>query len=380
MFFHAKNKVRKQILEPVPRDELRIRVVESLAEWESLAGDWNELLKSSRADTIFLTWEWLFSWAECFLTEHRRLFIVTVYRDHELIGIAPWYCCRLSRYWTAFDQVKFLGEPEMSSDYLDVIIRRGAEEQVSHALYDFLFMKGRQHWDCLSLGDLPADSLFLLYFQDRLDRDGKYGEIRRGSYCPRVTIPRGDDWVPDGVSAKRRTRFRQDLAKLGRSGEFSHRTVCGDAVRKGVEEFFSFYSMKSGHEYLSLQVFMERFSARSAGRDMLQIDFLNVKGKTIAAMLDLLYRDEVLLYAMAVDKEFNPKISPGNLLIGLCLKQAWEEKKLGYDFLKGHEPYKFYWADSGRTTLGLYTAQTRLKPILLTTAQVLKNTARLLLR
>ncbi|OGW36516.1 MAG: hypothetical protein A2010_12880 [Nitrospirae bacterium GWD2_57_9] len=359
--------------------EYRIGIVDTREAWEGMAGAWNALLRSSRADTVFLSWEWLFSWADSFLVAGRRLFIVTVHQGQELIGVAPWYLNRVSRNLVNFDQLEFLGSPEAGSDYLDVILKEGREQEVTEQLYQFLFRDGRMFWDCLLLRDIPSDSLFLLYLQDRIEREGKYAELSKGSYCPRVLLPKSADWVP-GISPKRRARFRQDVGRLKKSGDVDHRTVTGEGLAEGLDDFFSFYEKKKGQGGSHLHRFLREFTRRSAGRDLVRIDFLANRGVTIASLLHLRYNDELLLYLMVVDKEFNPKISSGNVLVGLCLEQAHAAGVSRYDLLKGNERYKFYWADRGRSSLCLFMTQKKFNPLLYTAGRFMRYTAKILLR
>ncbi len=362
-----------------PASGYRIEIVDSFGTWERMSPTWNALLTSSRANTVFLTWEWLFSWAETFLRESRRLFIVAVYDNQELIAIAPWYLSRVSGMFMRMNQIEFLGSPEAGSDYLDVIIKRGKEQEATHFLYQFLFHEGRSFWDCLLLRDIPSESLFLLYFQDKIESEGKYAELSKGSYCPLVTLPKSSDWIP-GASPKRKTRFKQELGRLEKTGELNHRVISGDAAGAGVDEFFSFYNQRTGYDGLLLHGLLKKINTRSRDRNLLQVNFLALQGKTIAALLHFRYQDEVMLYLMAVDKGFNPKISSGNVLVGLCLQEAREEGVSRYDFLKGNECYKFYWADSGRTSLSIRISQKKLMPFLFTTARFVKYTAKIALR
>ena len=58
-------------------------------------------------------------------------------------------------------------------------------------------------------------------------------------------------------------------------------------------------------------------------------------------------------YLLATDKTAYPKVSVGNLLIGLCLQQAITEHIAEYDILRGSEDYKFHWAVGGRRSLNV---------------------------
>src|SRR5439155_74702 len=83
-----------------------------------LAESWNALLTSSSANVIFLTWEWLYAWAECFWDSDCELFVLVVSRAGELVGIAPW-CIRVrSEGFGAIRQIEFLGASDVASEYL----------------------------------------------------------------------------------------------------------------------------------------------------------------------------------------------------------------------------------------------------------------------
>ena len=71
---------------------MEAKIVSSIEVLRDLKGEWNELLAKSKSNTIFLTWEWAYSWAECFVNGDRELFVICLYDDgNRPIGIAPWY-------------------------------------------------------------------------------------------------------------------------------------------------------------------------------------------------------------------------------------------------------------------------------------------------
>src|SRR5262245_50978146 len=102
----------------------RITVIDSLTGLAELAKPWNELLCESRSNSIFLTWEWIQAWTECFLKPDQHLFVLLLHKEGELIGLAPWCVRRLRHAGCWLRQIEFLGTPEAGSDYLDVIARR----------------------------------------------------------------------------------------------------------------------------------------------------------------------------------------------------------------------------------------------------------------
>jgi len=85
----------------------------------------------------------------------------------------------------------------------------------------------------------------------------------------------------------------------------------------------------------------------------IQINFLESKHEYVAGMLHLIYDGALHAYLMAIDKEYNPKISLGNLLVWMCIKKAIEDGYTKYDFLKGDEAYKFHWTNKSSRSMNL---------------------------
>ena len=360
--------------------DYRIEITDSFDAWKRLAGEWNDLLNRSGANAVFLTWEWLYSWAECYLNENRKLFILGVYRDRELIGIAPWYIHHTKYRLLSIRQIEFLGSPEAGSDYLDVIAKRGKEQEVAASLYRFLLDQGRSLWDSMLLSEIPSSSLFLLHFLDKIEADGKYAEIRHNSYCPIVSLPASRGDFVTALSSNRREQFRRHWRLLNNQADIEHRSYSGADRDMALNGLFSLYKDKSKYYNESLQEFIRKFASHCDKKDWLQIDLLTAHGGTIAGLLHLRYHGDLGMYLMAVDKDFNPKISIGNVLVGLAIEKAVEQGLYRYDFLKGNENYKFHWADKGRRSLSIFFCQKKLSPLMFSTERLIRYAAKTLFR
>src|SRR5580698_9071382 len=94
---------------------------------DAIRDDWNGLLRSSRADCLFLTWEWAATWWK-YLGAPGRLTVFAVRHQGELVALAP-FRLRPSRLLRKqpFPVLEFLGSGFAGSDYLDVIVRQGYE-------------------------------------------------------------------------------------------------------------------------------------------------------------------------------------------------------------------------------------------------------------
>jgi hypothetical protein len=314
------------------------------------------------------------------MSADRQLFILAFYENDSLVGAAPFYL--LKRKFGIFNvrELRFLGTPESGSDYLDVVTKKGREKEVSNTVYDYLHGEGRSCWDQLHLSDIRADSLFLLHFMNRLDEEGRYAELKRGAYCPLTQLPDTEDGLYSMLSPGWRKKFKQDMRVSNRDYEVSHVVFDGSAVEGQLEAFFQMYEAKGGWSGTQLQSILRKLLNKYDDDVPFQLDFLFFDGKPLAALFHFKFNRTVSMYLMAVDKEYNPKISLGNLLVGYSILNAISSGFKQYDFLKGDERYKFHWSNSGQSTLQLNVWQKRPVGYCLALVKLTRSFGKILLR
>ncbi len=358
----------------------RISIIDSPDRWKKLRTDWNDLLGKSAMPNLFLSWEWLYSWSECFLGDKRELFILIVYEGNEIIGIAPWYRHRIDNILFSVRQLEFLGSPEAGSDYLDVFMKKGREKEVTRFIYDFLFGDAKALWDRLQLYDIPSNSFFLLHLLTRIKENGKYVKMEDASFCPIAVLPKTEDEYFAGLSSRRGQRFRQDLRTLNKQGKVEHLTFSSDKIETALNDFFILYTEKAGWTGKDLHRLISCFVDKK-GPESVQIDFMTTDaGCYIGGLLHLRFHNTLYMYLMAIDKTYNSKVSIGNVLVGLCIINAIRSGIAVYDFLKGVEDYKFHWTNNGKASRSVIISQKKPIPILLTLWDMAKSAGKLIMR
>lgn len=359
---------------------LRVEVIEDPSRWRELARDWDALLSRSAADNVFLTSAWLQSWVECFLGADRRLFVLAFHGQGGLRALAP-FCLRRRRVgpWS-LRQIEFLGQPEAGSDYLDVFCEPGREQSVARALYGFLFGGARRRWDQLVLAQVPAASRFLLHFEEQLGEAGKHASVGPASFCPTVALRGESDDVAVRLSPRLRKRLRWEWRTLERHGSPEVVSCSPHERPEALGQFFALYERRWGDGAGRLHALIERFAAHGSARSRVLIELLRVNERAIAGLLNFRHRDRQLLYLLAVDREFDPRLSLGNLLIRHSLEAAAKSAVTTYDFLRGAEEYKLRWATDASRTLTLTAYQPRLSAIAGLGARSLRDLVKLAIR
>ena len=363
---------------PAGSHEFQVEVIEALEVLASMAQSWNDLLAESRSNTLFLTWEWVYSWTESFIKPQHRLFVLTVHDENELIGVAPWYIQR-ARYWgLPIKTITFLGGPGPGSDYVDVIARRGKEKEVAERLYQFLMDRTAQ-WDAVSFQDIPNDSLFLLHFGNAIKAEGKYAEVEAGEFYPRIKLPKTEAEYLAQLSPKRRRKFAGELRTLERDRKVLYHFVEPQQAEQALREFDEIDS-RFRDEREDLIRFLGSVIGRCKGTNWVRIMFVNVDGRNIAGLVNFQYAGTLFGYQMAIDHSFDRRVSLGSVLISLCIKNAIAEEVPVYDLLRGSEDYKFHWVNGGRRTLCLTLYTKKFAPVMWMVGRSLKAIIKLLVR
>src|SRR5215510_14841179 len=111
---------------------MSVRLIQTEPEFLALEDRWNALLRQSRSDTIFLTWQWLHAWWQAYAQSGDRLYILVVEQQSRgIVGIVPLYLRASRRFGIIPVRIlRFIGEGSWDSDYLDVIAVAGEEHAV----------------------------------------------------------------------------------------------------------------------------------------------------------------------------------------------------------------------------------------------------------
>lgn len=364
-------------------NNLRISIIENYDDWFALSKEWNHLVNLTDTSSFFQTWEWNYSWGQCFLDQNSSPLILVVYKCKAIIGIAPLYIASRKIGPFKLNEIHFIGSSGLGSDYLAVITRKGREKDVADVIYDHL-ISGQlsSRWDRMTLNDIPADNLFLLHFMTRLEADGKYAEISRDSFCPRVKIANNEGEFYGMLSKRWRDRFKQDLRVINHEPQIQHEIIEGEKVSEKLHDFCEFYKEKSDWPRESSSHMLKMLNSKYIKDSPIQIHLLYLKDQLIAGLLHFKFQRVLAAYLMVVDKEYthSPQVSFGNLLVGKAILNAMNNGYSVYDLLKGAERYKFHWATGGKCTLQLTVWQKRPIALSVASAKLAKHFCKLLLR
>ena len=309
--------------------------------------EWRALLGRASMNKLFASPTWLRVWWQEF-GGGRDLILLSVRNGGELVGVAP-----LMRDG---DRLCFAGDTEIC-DYMDFIAAPGEEEAVLSAVLRSL---GEEPWQELILWGVPDGSPTLEALKAASTRFGLSVDIETEDVCPQLDLPSTWSEYLASLDRKDRHELRRKLRKLGQVGEVELETVEEPAaVVAALDDFLRLYRESRSDKAAFMTEQMERFFraivSALAAEGRIELIFLNLGGVRVAAVLCFCEGEESLLYNSGYDPNY-AYLSVGLLSKALALRKAIEEGKSRFDFLRGHEPYKY---DLGAQDVPVYRCTVR---------------------
>jgi len=320
---------------------MRVETYTGPGGFDALAGEWNDLLKQSALDTLFLTWEWQKTWWE-HLGEG-DLFLIALRDDQgRLAGIAPLYRTTAA---SGERKLSIVGCVDVS-DYLDLLVARGREWDVYHALLDYLGSAEMAGWDVVEFCNVPEVSPAHRVLAEIAVGHGYAFRTAVEDVCPLIDLPASWDEYLASLDKKQRHEIRRKVRRL--EGEADVRWYIVGQEQDLAEEIEAFIEL---HQKSSVDKddFMDE-PMKSFFRAMahvlqplgwLQLAFIEIDGQKAASMLNFDYQDTIMVYNSGYDPQRYAHMSPGIVLLTYCIQHAIALGRARFDFLRGDEPYKY---------------------------------------
>jgi CelD/BcsL family acetyltransferase involved in cellulose biosynthesis len=331
---------------------VRIETIQDPARLGSLRGPWTGLLEHSPADGVFLTWEWLSTWWK-HLSGARLLKLLCAWEGEELLAIAP-FALRPAGIAGVLPlpRLELLGTGSVGSDYLDLIVRSGREQEAIEPLAAAL----ARETVLIELDQVPHGRNAASELARQLEARGWSVLGQRTNACRYIDLS-GQTWESylAGLGRAHRSNFRRRLRHLESRHEVRFERVTGEPGRAEAlrdlialhharwrERGFSNAFHTTGHV-----AFHEEFTRLAAARGWLRLFLLRLDGVPAAGLYGLRYRDVFFFYQSGFDPRFG-RDSVGLVTMGLAIRSALEEGAREFDMLQGVETYKRLWARASR--------------------------------
>jgi CelD/BcsL family acetyltransferase involved in cellulose biosynthesis len=332
---------------------LHVEIIGDDARFAALREEWDELLARSETPSetpsVFLTWEWLHAWWR-HLRGGRRLHLVAVRRDGELVALAP--LAVRTALGGLFRRLELLGTGVVGSDYLDVVVRPDAADTVPAVLAGHL--AGMR--TTLDLRQLAAQASRAEAVAESLAGRGWRLTRRDTDVCPFLRLE-GHTW--DGFLAtlgpEHRQNVRRRLRKLEQRGAVLQQVRTEDERRAALSALFRLHHLRwSGRggsqafDSPAVLAFHDEATRLLLERGWLRLYVLSLDGEPAAALYGVMYRGVFSFYQSGFDPR-HALSGVGLATLALVIRRAIEEGAREFDLLHGSEPYKFLWTRDVRS-------------------------------
>jgi CelD/BcsL family acetyltransferase involved in cellulose biosynthesis len=339
---------------PQASPELRVDESDDPARLAALRKDWSELFDASGCDNPFLSWEWQHTWWRTF--GHRRAVWILEARDRggRLAGLLV-LTARASlgapRRWS------LLTNGITGADALDVLARRELGAPVRAALAQALARR-LARWDALDLEDLPCGTATVAALRAALAPRGVRWAVEPRFVCPAFAL-RGT-FADHVARLRRRETFGRRRRWLERQPKYRVEvTASPQEAPAAMEDFLRLHHLRWDEEGGSAGIprgraedFHRDVAPLLAARGWLRLYRMFLSGGAIAAVYGLELGKRFYYYQSGMDAAHAQR-SPGLVLIGKTVEDAYARGLADYDFLRGTEPHKLDWAADRRETCAL---------------------------
>ena len=329
-------------------------------EFDAIGREWDELLENSDQRVFFLRWSWNRLWWRDLGPDDSQLFIVTC-RDSQnrLVGLAPLYLRQ--RHTAGIPHVRellFLGTGiyVRTSEYLDVITRRGYEAKVAESVARFL--KESSDWDRLSLQDVSGQSTMLPHLMWALGEQTQI-ELANRSYVIDTT----GSWESfvDGLSSSARNNVLRRTRRLLNSHNCNLKRVeTVDELEPAMNDLIRLHQARwqsrgepGTFALPNVEAFLKDAMRSSLADGRLGLTTLEIDGKVGAARLDFIDNHIAHAFQAGYDPT-NGNQGLGSVMNGLCIRAYIQDAGVNqYDFMGGSSTYKESWTKRYKESVNL---------------------------
>ncbi|MCC6146361.1 MAG: GNAT family N-acetyltransferase [Anaerolineaceae bacterium] len=324
-----------------------IEKIDTSLAFRALKEEWNHLLNYSPVQSIFLTWEWLFTWWEYFGSE-KTLYILLARESGELAGIAPLMIDSVKRLGITFKMLRNMGMPDV--DVAGFIVK-GERMEIVEAFSQEIY-KDSNGWSILELGEFPSEAYDI---QRILRAFPKPRHLIRLMPKPHTFIPTTGDWEEYYCTMSK--HHRRSMRKKERLLKDEHKSMEYERLnngKAGAEHFNTIFKINAEARFPELYATepLRNFHLALAAPEVLQrsvdISLLRVDNIPIAFEYGFLYNGVYEAWRGA----FLPscyEYSPGSLVFLNLLQNNFAAGLQGVDLLRGEHDYKRRWRGYDRS-------------------------------
>lgn len=330
----------------------RVRVVTDLDEIESLAKAWDGLIRECDNDCpVYLTLEWVTTWWKCF-GGRNKLNIVVVEEENRVIGIFPLMRIEYRAFFLRLRAFVVVGSE--NSNHIGITSPEKTDEAVE-ALLSYLEAELREKCSLLRLSFVHEDSAILAALRRlRPQHPCLITEERVTTIAPFVALPSSWEEYSGSLSQQRRWRLRRSLRALQEAHTVEFCKYSDDSLDRVLDILVDLHQrrweaigVRGTFSDPRREAFYREIARSFSKKQWLHLSYLTIGTDTVSVLLSFVYSGR--LYAAVAGRDLiYSGYRVGHIHYMFLIQEAIEQGLREFDFMRGAEPYKFYWTKSAK--------------------------------
>ncbi|MCU7853324.1 MAG: GNAT family N-acetyltransferase [Candidatus Thiodiazotropha sp. (ex Monitilora ramsayi)] len=343
---------------------LSVSVITDIPELRALEPEWNNLLKRSSTQQMFLTWEWVVSWLDAIENKITPYTVTVRDTDGRLCGLAPFYFWRYDLLKFPIDVLRPLADHATGLMYPSWIIDEDNSTAISTAIATELANR-RKDFDLIWMPRMASWNPGVDYIEKGFQHTGLTVRKRPTSYSA-IQLPSTTDEYRGILSKSVAKNLRWRLNKIRKSEGAIVECNNTTDVDQFMHALFDLHGKRwrqKGEAGVFVRRplekrFYEEYLPKAASTGWLRLKAIKSSNTFKAIKLGYAY-DNTLL---SVQGGYDPDYISGaaNVLLFDVICGAIEEGLEVYDFLNTHTNHKNQWRGEERFGIDLYVTSNSL--------------------
>jgi CelD/BcsL family acetyltransferase involved in cellulose biosynthesis len=306
---------------------------------------WENVLRNSKINTLFITPSWQQKWWDNFSTDS-EVTVEVIYKGESPIGVLP--------IMKSDGIFSFIGSSSVF-DYMDFPVVLGEENEYFQQIYKKIIAS---EWESIRLESIPEDSPTLAILPSIFERNGYSVSTNESDKTPLMELP--EDWETYLLNLRKKDRheLKRKIRRLENNNSYSQYVASLEEgfLESEMADFFKLMSMSmtDKDDFLTQQnkTFFIDIAREFYKQNRLKLYFLEVDGEKAAACICFYYDNTVLLYNSGYNPDYS-SLSVGLINKALTIKEAINAGYQTYNFLRGTEQYKYHLGAKDKSVIDL---------------------------
>jgi len=285
--------------------------------------------------------------------------ILLAEKGNQIVGIVP---LMKTTYKLGLFRLRALETIGSVNCNLVWLVSPESREEVMTAFLSYLNEELAKSRLILRLILVPEDSRFLDMLEKRAEQISKRLaiEVKFKTLAPYIALPSTWDELYRSLRRNRRWILRKNLKLLEKEHSVEFQDYTSDNLFNRLNEFIDLHQRRWQSVNVrgiffdsAMKEFYKDIAVKFQERNWLHFSFLDIDGVMASGEFGFIYNGKLYSTTAGRDIKYS-KYSIGHLHYMFMIKGAIKKGLQELDFLKGAEPYKFYWTKLSRKYMNVF--------------------------